>query len=136
MREKRYIVKEMNKDIFRNHLRKAVEELKAYKQIEGENYRFQITPVVEKGKPMMAMDEFLRLNVLNPKRVHNKVYTEDDIVTMLSINSPFVPIWINLSYIKSEKEYILMNLECSLRLRKPSLLRNQESGHAPFKVIV
>lgn len=136
MMRKNYIVREMNKDIFRNHLQKAVEELKTYKGLEGEIYRFQITPVVEKGKPMMAMDEFLRLNVLNPKRIHNKIYTEDEIVTKLSFYSPFVPIWINISYIKSEKEYILMNLECSLRLRKPSLLRNQESGHAPFKVIV
>lgn len=130
------MVKEMNKDIFRNHLRKAIEELKEYKGIEGQTYRFRVTPVVEKGKPMMAEDEIMRLGVLNPRHIHDKIYTEDDIVTILSFFSPKVPIWINLSYIKSEKEYILMNLECSLRLRKPSLLRNQESGHAPFKVIV
>lgn len=36
---------------------------------------------------------------------------------------------------KKESDFILMNLECSLRFRKPSLLRNQETGHAPFKVV-
>lgn len=130
------MVKEMNSDIFRKNLLVAVEELKIYKDIRGENYKFHITPVNEKGKKLQARDEFMRLNVLNPNYIHNKIYTVDKVVVMLSFFSPFVPIWINISYLNSESDYILMDLECSLRLRKPSLLRNQETGHAPFKVIV
>lgn len=130
------MVKEMNRDIFRKNLLKAVEELKVRKEISGDNYRFYVTPVVEKGKPMLAEDEFMRLNVLNPKHVNDKVFTEDEVVHMLSFFSPRVPIWIHISYVETEPEYILWALKCSLRFRKPSLLRYQETGHAPFNVII
>lgn len=84
---------------------------------------------------MQAKDEFMRLNVLNPKFIKGKVFSEEEVIHILSYFSPLVPIWINISYVKKESDFILMNLECSLRFRKPSLLRNQETGHAPFKVV-
>lgn len=130
------MIKEMNSDIFKKHLLDGIEELKIHKGIGGENYRFYITPVIEKGKTMQAKDEFMRLNVLNPIHINNKIFTEDEVVVMLSYFSPLVPIWINIIYVKSDPDYILMNLKCSLRFRKPSLLRNQETGHAPFNVII
>lgn len=129
------MIKEMNDKILKKNLLDAVEELKNYNGITGHTYKFYITPIVEEGKTMQTKDEFMRLNVLNPKFIKGKVFSEEEVILVLSYFSPLVPIWINISYIKSESDFILMNLECSLRFRKPSLLRNQETGHAPFKVV-
>lgn len=129
------MIKEMNDKIFKKHLLDAVEELKNCKGINGHTYKFYITPVVEEGKAMQAKDEFMRLNVLNPKFIDGKIFSEEEVILMLSHFSPLVPIWINVKYVTCEGDDILMNLECSLRFRKPSLLRNQDTGHAPFKVV-
>ena len=128
--------KEMNKTIFEDHLMKAVAVLVKKLNINGENYKFHITPVHEKNKPLFAEDEFMRLNVLNPNHIKDKFFTCKEIVIMLASFSPFVPIWINVSYMFSKQDTVFINLDCSLRLRKPSLLRNQETGYAPFKVII
>lgn len=66
--------------------------------------------------------------------IDGKIFSEE-VILMLSRFSPLVPIWINVKYVTYEGDDILMNLECSLRFRKPSLLRNQDTGHAPFKVV-
>ncbi len=129
------MIKEMNDKILKKHLLDAVEELKKYNGITGHTYKFYITPIIEERKMMQAKDEFMRLNVLNPKFIKGKVFSEEEVIHILSYFSPLVPIWINISYVKKESDFILMNLECSLRFRKPSLLRNQETGHAPFKVV-
>ena len=127
------MVQEMNKTIFKNHLIKAVQELKNQLNIEGVDYKFHITPVLEKNKPE---DEIMRLGILNPKCVNDKFFTIEQVVVKLTSFSPFVPIWINVSYMFSKQDTVFINLDCSLRLRKPSLLRNQETGYAPFKVII
>lgn len=47
----------------------------------------------------------------------------------------FVPIWINISLNEIKGEKLVFNFKTSLRFRKPSLLRNAETGHPPFKAI-
>lgn len=48
----------------------------------------------------------------------------------------FVPIWINISLNEIKGEKLVFNFKTSLRFRKPSLLRNAETGHPPFKAII
>ena len=125
----------MNKKIFEENLIKSIEELKNLKSIDGDIYIFHIIPIAEKGKNLTAYDDFMRLNVLNINYIRDRTYTLDEVVTTLSHLSPLVPIWINLYLDYCDDDTLFIKLECSLRFRKPSLLRNQETGHAPFKVI-
>ena len=127
--------KEMNLQIFQDNLLMAIDEIKEKKNIVADEYYFAINPVLEEGKPRFAIDEFMRLNVLNPQFIEGKIYSLKEIVTTLAFHSPLVPIWINIIMLRSEDKKIFFQLDVSLRFRKPSLLRNQETGHAPFKVI-
>ena len=130
------MLKEMNPEIFRNNLLMAIDEIKEKQCITTDNYYFMINPILEEGKPRLALDEFMRLNVLNPKFIKRKKYSLEEVVTILAFHSPFVPIFINVKVIDSEGEECCLQLDVSLRFRKPSLLRNEETGHAPFKVIL
>lgn len=126
---------EMNSKIFLENLLKSIDELKTLKSIDGNIYEFRIIPIIENGKNLNALDDFMRLNVLNHKFTTNKIYSLEDVVTILAYHSPLVPIWINIKYSGFNNGILLIEMECSLRFRKPSLLRNQDTGHAPFKVI-
>lgn len=57
-------------------------------------------------------------------------------VDLLAGYKPLVPIWVNVSLERIEESKIYILLESSLRCRKPSLLRNAETGHPLFKSIV
>lgn len=63
------------------------------------------------------------------------MFTLDEIVKLVAWHSPLVPIWINISLNRKEEEKTIFDFETSLRLRKPSLLKNADTGHAPFKAI-
>ena len=78
----------------------------------------------------------MRLVILSEENIANKLFTLEETVKLVAWNSPLVPIWINVSLNRKEKEIIIFDFETSLRLRKPSLLKNSETGHAPFKAIV
>ncbi len=130
------MVTEMNKEIFANNLKKTIDEIKQYKGLEQNEYYFRMFPIREKGKPLLAKDEIMRLNVLNLNRIEGKLFSLDEVVSTLAFFTPFVPIWINIQYIETLNEKIIFRLECSLRIRKPSMLRNQETGHPPFKAII
>ena len=126
--------KEMNPEIFSNNLQMVIDELITDKGIDKFEYSFIIKPIVEEDKPKTSIDEFMRLNVLNPQFVLGKVFAFDEIVSMLTFYSPLVPLWINIRVIENNNKY-MFELDVSLRFRKPSLLRNQETGHAPFRAI-
>lgn len=130
-----YMIKEMNPQIFSKFLDESIEEVRKCVKIE-EGYGFVITPVVEKGKPMFAEDEMMRLNIINKKRVENRIFSKNEVVNLLTVFSPLVPIWIDVEYVPDYLKRPVFELKCSLRLRKPSLLRNQETGHPPFRVII
>lgn len=130
------MLREMNKKIFLQNLQNTVEEINLQKEIKPVKYKFKINPVIEKGKSMQAKDEMMRLNVLNPSKIEGKFFTMDEDVSILTFFNPFVPIWIDVKLIRFIGEEATFQLNCSLRLRKPSLLRNQKSGHPPFRTII
>lgn len=130
------MITEMNKTIFLQNLQKAIQEITLQENIPMKNCKFWINPIIEQGKSMQAKDEIMRLNILSPNRVKEKIFTMDEVVSMLTFFSPLVPLWINCKMVRHTDEEIEIQLDCSLRLRKPSLLRNQELGYPPFKAIV
>ena len=129
-------VREMNNDIFYNNLMMTVYEIIDQKSVDEKNIRFRIIPVYEKNKSFNAVDDSMRLVALSEKNVGNRLLTVDETVRLVACESPFVPIWINISFNRMEGEIVIFNFETSLRFRKPSLLRNAETGHPPFKAII
>lgn len=136
MKEKKFTIKEMNDKIFLQNLQNTIDEIFQINKINPGKCIFRINPVVEKGKSMQATDEMMRLLIINPDRVEGKTYSINEVVKMLTCFSPFVPIWIDVKLCRHTDNEAEFQLDCSLRLRKPSLLRNQESGHPPFRAVV
>ncbi|MDE7444708.1 MAG: hypothetical protein K2N15_03240 [Lachnospiraceae bacterium] len=129
-------IREMNKDIFQDNLMMTIKEIMVDKDIEEKKLRFKIIPVYEEKKPLNAVDDIMRLIVLGEKNVGNRLLTLKKTVRLVACQSPLVPIWINISLNKIDGDKIIFNFETSLRFRKPSLLRNAETGHPPFKAII
>ena len=129
-------VREMNKTIFYENLMMTIHEIMDTKNVDESKIRFKIVPVYEKEKSFSGMDDSMRLVALSEKNVGNRLLTVDETVKLVACNSPFVPIWINISLNEIKGEKLVFNFETSLRFRKPSLLRNAETGHPPFKAII
>ena len=129
-------IKEMSKSIFQENLLATIKEIMPDDDFEEKKLRFKIVPVYEEKKSFNAVDDSMRLIALSEKNVGNRLLTLEETVRLVACNSPLVPIWINVSLINSDGDKIIFNFETSLRFRKPSLLRNAETGHPPFKAII
>lgn len=126
----------MNKTIFYDNLIMTIHEIVENKKIVVENLRFKIIPIYENGKSFNGLDNQMRLIALSEKNVGNRLLTIEETVNLVACQSPFVPIWINISMNEIREDRMIFDFETSLRFRKPSLLRNQETGHPPFKAIL
>ncbi|WP_314805300.1 hypothetical protein [Paenibacillus roseipurpureus] len=127
----------MNKVIFKENLLKTIEEISIKKEgLIFTDYKFVIEPVEEKDKPLNAADDMMRLHVLSKENIGNRRITLDNTVNMLCGLQPLVPIWIDVRFVEIIENTAVIKLRCSLRFRKPTLLRNAETGHAPFKAII
>ena len=129
-------LKDMNKTIFYDNLIMTIHEIVENKKIVLENLRFKIIPIYENGKSFNGLDNQMRLIALSEKNVGNRLLTIEETVNLVACQSPFVPIWINISMNEIREDRMIFDFETSLRFRKPSLLRNQETGHPPFKAIL
>lgn len=130
------LITQMNEEIFSTNLSKAVDKIKKAKNITSDIVKFIIEPVEEQGKMLDGGDEMLKRLVLSKENVGGKKLLLEDVVGVLGGLFPKAPIWINISFIEIEGDTAIFKLETSLRFRKPTLLRNAETGHAPFKAIV
>ncbi len=129
-------LKEMNKSIFYNNLIMTINEIIGNTKSDNKSLKFKIIPVYEKDKPFNGLDNQMRLIALSEKNVGNRLLTIEETVNLVACQSPFVPIWINISMNEIREDRMIFDFETSLRFRKPSLLRNQETGHPPFKAIL
>lgn len=127
---------QMNEVIFSTNLSKAVDKIKKAKNISSDIVKFIIEPVEEQGKMLDGGDEMMKRLVLSKENIGGKKLLLEDVVGVLGGLFPKAPIWINVSFIEIEGDTAIFKLETSLRFRKPTLLRNAETGHAPFKAIV
>ena len=129
-------LKEMNKSIFYNNLIMTINEIIGNTKADNKSLKFKIIPVYEKDKPFNGLDNQMRLIALSEKNVGNRLLTIEETVNLVACQSPFVPIWINISLNKINNHILVFNFETSLRFRKPSQLKNIETGHPPFKAIL
>lgn len=129
-------LKEMNKSIFYDNLMLTINEIMGDMRLDDRNLRFKIMPVYEKDRSFNGLDNQMRLIALSEKNVGNRLLTVEETVNLAACQTPFVPIWINISLNKMSEHQIIFNFETSLRFRKPSQLRNVETGHPPFKAIM
>ena len=129
-------LKEMNKSIFYDNLMLTINEIMGDMRLDDRNLRFKIMPVYEKDRSFNGLDNQMRLIALSEKNVGNRLLTVEETVNLAACQTPFVPIWINISLNEMSEHQIIFNFETSLRFRKPSQLRNVETGHPPFKEIM
>lgn len=129
-------MKQMNKEIFGENLQKTIEEISEKKGLKFTDSKFVIEPVREEDKPLNGADEMMRLNILSEENIRNKRLTLDNAVNILCGLQPLVPIWIDVHFVEMNENTAIFKLRCSLRFRKPTLLRYVETGHAPFKAMV
>ncbi|EAD2801188.1 hypothetical protein D3493_12855 [Listeria monocytogenes] len=123
---------QMNSEIFQINLEKTLKEIMVAKGLQIDKIRFVIVPVEEKGKMLDGSDEMMKRLVLTKENIGNKQLVLKDVVGGLF---PKTTIWINVSFLEMNGEKAIFKLETSLRFRKPTLLRNAETGHTPFKAI-
>ncbi|EGK1784824.1 hypothetical protein IOO79_002382 [Listeria monocytogenes] len=126
---------QMNSEIFQINLEKTLKEIMVAKGLQSDEIRFVIVPAEEKGKMLDGSDEMMKRLVLTKENIGNKQLVLKDVVDVLGGLFPKAPIWINVSFLEMNGEKAIFKLETSLRFRKPTLLRNAETGHAPFKAI-
>ncbi|EAG9432520.1 hypothetical protein DB724_05445 [Listeria monocytogenes] len=126
---------QMNSEIFQINLEKTLKEIMVAKGLQIDKIRFVIVPVEEKGKMLDGSDEMMKRLVLTKENIGNKQLVLKDVVDVVGGLFPKTPIWINVSFLEINGEKAIFKLETSLRFRKPTLLRNVETGHAPFKAI-
>ncbi|EDN9715465.1 hypothetical protein GJB75_09165 [Listeria monocytogenes] len=126
---------QMNSEIFQINLEKTLKEIMVAKGLQIDKIRFVIVPVEEKGKMLDGSDEMMKRLVLTKENIGNKQLVLKDVVDVVGGLFPKTPIWINVSFLEMNGEKAIFKLETSLRFRKPTLLRNAETGHTPFKAI-
>ncbi|MGN0575486.1 MAG: hypothetical protein ACI4J2_05585 [Ruminococcus sp.] len=131
--------KEMNRNVLYSNLLKTIVEINPNQDVS--KILLKIETCEEKGKHLNTYDEIMHLNVLNVNKINKMTFTIDQALDSLALlisayNMPLVPIWINVEYSCNRDDFSIYKLICSRRYRKPSLLRNQETGHPPFKAVI
>ena len=129
-------IRDMNSKIFHANLVLSINEVLKTSDFNENDVRIVIVPILEEGKPLNSVDDVMRLVFLNEDKIKDKMFTVSQAVGLLTCYEPLVPIWIDVSCIQKDEEKIVIKLETSLRMRKPSLLRNADSGHPPFRTII
>lgn len=121
----------LKKDLKQN-LISAISEL----GISNENnVSFLVIPVAEEGKRLNSIDDCMRLGILNKENLGEHKFSLDEVTGMLSGPNSTFPLWVNLKILQQKDTEIIVELRTSLRFRTPSILKNQETGHPPFKAI-
>ena len=113
-------LKEMNKSIFYDNLMLTINEIMGDMRLDDRNLRFKIMPVYEKDRSFNGLDNQMRLIALSEKNVGNRLLTVEETVNLAACQTPFVPIWINISLNEMSEHQIIFNFETSLRFRKKS----------------
>lgn len=78
------MIKEMSKEIFSQYLDMTIDEIKQNEGVERINEDFKVVAIAEKGKLLNGRDEVMRLNILNKDRIDKRIFTKEEIVSMLT----------------------------------------------------
>lgn len=131
------MIKYINLDSFRGYLLKTLDELSTYHKVElGNHSTFIVTPVEERGKTLNSTDEYIQRGMLNYDNLKGRFFDLESVIKLLGCRVPLCPIWVKVSLQNPGDEALIIELQTSLRFRKPSLLQNQETGHPPFIAVL
>ena len=126
----------MQKSIFKENLIKVLDEISVTMNTKlNKDYKFIVTPVQEEDKSHNSKDDVMRLWLFSDSNIKGKYFNLDSVVDLFSGLEPLYPLWINVSVKEIHDEINTIELQTSLRFRKPSELQNQDTSHAPFKAI-
>lgn len=133
--------KQMSLEDFKENLKNASKDLVLfYKLPINKAIMYEIELDLEKEKKHTSMDEFIYRAGL-ADLVSEKEYFSDEEVSKIfcrpnNLKYPeLFPLWIKVSYLYQNDAIIIFKLHSSTRFRKHSLLKNQESGYAPFEAV-
>ena len=130
------LIKYMDKGTFKDYLLQTLSEISIFQNVKlNEKSKFIIVPVPESGKSLNSTDEYLHRGMLNEENLNGREFDFDTAVNMLSCMIPLCPIWITVMLKEIRGNEPIVELQTSLRFRKPSILHNQETNHPPFKAI-
>ncbi len=128
-------VREMNERIFRANLLEAISEIIDMDELNTSDLKFKIELVKRKNNKPDMYGDVMRLVLLSEKNIGNKLLTLNDVVSLMTSISPFVPSWVHVSFLEKVNNIYVFKLETAGKVTKPSLLKYAETGHAPFKAI-
>jgi hypothetical protein len=98
-------------------------------------HKLVIMPVYEANAKHSSTDDYLRLTLLSEQHIAGRLFDSEEAATFLSGPNSSYPLWIEVAPKEDTAEYALFELKISMRFRKPSELRNKETGHPPFRVV-
>lgn len=131
------MLKYMDINTFKDYLLKTLNELSTYHNVAlDDQSKFIVTPVEERGKALNSTDEYIQRGMLNSDNLKGRFFDIDSVIKMLGCRIPLCPIWIKVALVNHGDKELIVELQTSLRFRKPSLLQNQETGHPPFIAVL
>lgn len=125
----------MNRYIFKKNLLCSIDELfltKNIQFIDCNELLFSVIPINEKEKRHNSKDELMQRTVFSNENLYGKIIGINDVVDIFSGLEPLFPLWINILLKKSMGKYFIIELQTSLRFRKPSIVMNTGSKYPPF----
>ncbi len=125
------MIKYLDKKTLKVYLLKALSK----SNVTDENQKFLISPIIERGKSLNSTDDYIHRTILNNANLKERVLDIDSVVEVLGCMLPLAPLWVNIHIQNSHSGETMIELQCSLRFRLPSILQNQDTGHPPFRVL-
>lgn len=86
---------------------------------------------MEEGKTHNSKDDYMWLSIFNEGNLRGRLLNIEQVVNMFSSLAPLYPLWIKVYF----KEEGIVELNTSLRFRKPSVIKYKETGHPPFTIV-
>jgi hypothetical protein len=126
---------QLTKQQFHENLLAALHKAAPEKTFNGELFKLVIVPVNEPNAKHTSVDDYLRLTLFDEKNLSGRFFDAEGVATFLSGPNSSYPLWIDVLFKEQTADYSLFELKTSMRFRKPSELKNTETGHPPFKVI-
>ena len=126
---------QLSKQQFRDNLVKALQEsLNEAEWAHIEHAEFSVNPISEYNVTYNSADDNYKRWILSNENLKNIIFDLNQVVDLLALPGSHYPLWIDIIISRNEKGYVI-NLNISLRIRKPTQLKNRETGHPPFKVV-
>ncbi len=101
-------IREMNLDIFKENLVKVIDEIKDELKLDIKELKFKVTL---SDKNVKINNGIMRLVLLSDKNVGSRLLTLDETVALMASDSPYVPIWVNVSFFEECDGISIFNLE-------------------------